>query len=47
MEHVLRKPEGWGLPYVISVSDQRVISIRWRRRALLFAGGLLLRAPLV
>lgn len=54
VEHLLRKPDGRGLPYVISVSDQRVISIRWRRRALLFAtaflvaavfaGGLLLRS---
>ncbi len=41
VEHLLRKPDGRGLPYVISVGDQRVVSLRWRRRTLLYAVGFL------
>lgn len=41
VEHLLRKPDGRGLPFVIAANDQRTVGMRWRRRALLFAAGFL------
>lgn len=47
VEHELRKPDDRALPFVIAGTDQRTVSLRWRRRALLCAAGFLIALMLV